>query len=251
MTVEKLNDPEARLEVEGVPFAQIANQGLQSIKNTDALAIWCFLQSMSNGWIIRRTHIIEHFDLSRERYAKAMKLLMDMGYMSHVKLQGEGGRMVGQKVVIHRLPRVRDSDRSVSRPLGNPSTYKENMATKETSVEKKEPVAPKAKRSPSRHLTLREYVEAHPDADWAPENGKARKHMEQAKIPDHWVVYQLRALQDRYMDDDKKYKDWVAMFANSVVKNWGGIWRWDNKTGGWCLTDVGMAYKIKVDGGAQ
>ncbi len=98
-------------------------------------------------------------------------------------------------------------------------------------------------------VTLTQYLSANPDANWGPEDGKARKHLRESKMPEEWFLLALRWFRDRYADStDHKYINWPAAFANAVVDNWGKLWYFDQKTNDWALTSQGMAYKIKVDG---
>lgn len=255
MSIEKLSDVSGTTDP--VPYAQIANQCLQSVRNPDALAIWCYLQSLPSDWTLRRAHMMEHFDIGRDRYAKALRDLCEAGLISYEVIQGEDGRMLGKRVRVHRLPTVRVSDMSVDRQDGKPDTYKENMATKEIESTKETPASPaelkKRRQSKSRkqELTLTEWVKSQPKGVEliGPEH-PARVFAAQAGLPDAWVALAWKAFTDKHLTSGKRYKDWGLAFRNAVAGNWERVWFVD-KDGTWKLTTVGYGLDRVMNGGAQ
>lgn len=59
------------------PYTQILNKVLQECKNSDALALWCMLQSRPENWKINFVNIQSHFDWSRQRTSNAMQFLLE------------------------------------------------------------------------------------------------------------------------------------------------------------------------------
>lgn len=252
MSIEKLSDVKGTTDP--VPYAQIANECLQSIRNTDALAIWCYLQSLPSDWTLRKAHMMDHFDISRERYAKALRCLCDAGLVSYEVMQTEGGLLVGRRVRVHRLPTVRISDLSVNREVGKAAAYKENMATKETKNTKETPASPaepKKRKARKTEATLREWISSHPkDAELIGPDHPSRKFAREAGIPDGWVALAFRAFTDKHLASDKRYKDWGAAFRNAVAGNWEKVW-FMHEDGQWRLTTVGHGLDRVVNGGGQ
>lgn len=249
MTIEKLSDVSGTTDP--VPYAQIANECLQSIRNTDALAIWCYLQSLPSDWTLRKAHMMEHFDISRERYAKALRCLCDAGLISYETPQSEGGLLAGKRVRVHRLPTVRKTDMSDNREVGKPATYKENIATKEKKSTKEtgsSPAKPKKRKAGKAEVTLREWAAARADQELIPQDHPARKFAAAAGIPDGWVALAWHAFAEQHKDGDKTYKDWGLAFANAVRGNWMKVWFMPEE-GTWRLTSVGHALDRAVNGG--
>ena len=250
MSIEKLSDVSGTNDP--VPYAQIANECLQSIRNPDALAIWCYLQSLPSDWTLRRSHMMEHFDIGRDRYAKALRELCEAGLISYEVIQGEGGLMAGRRVRVHRLPTVRFTDTSVDRQDGKPATYKENMATKKTKSKKETPASPAElkKRTRKQELTLREWIAQQPKGQEliGPEH-PARVFAAKAQIPEGWVALAFKAFTDKHLDSGKRYRDWGQAFANAVRGNWEKVW-YMHEDGTWRLTTVGHALDRVVNGGS-
>lgn len=133
--------------------------------------------------------------------------------------------------------------------VGRHATTKQEAFKQEIET-KKDSSKTKNKKASRGDVTLREYLEVTPDTDWAPPGGKAYRHMETAEIPVTWLRLAVRAFSEEFIDNPKKkYTDWVAAFANYVVKGWLHLWFFDVKSNQWALTSQGMAYQIKVNGG--
>lgn len=252
MSIEKLSDVKGTTDP--VPYAQIANECLQSIRNTDAMAIWCYLQSLPSDWTLRKAHMMDHFQISRERYAKALRCLCDAGLVSYQRVKIDGGLLAGSIVRVHRLPAIHSTGNTDFREAGKAATYKENTSTKETKNTKETPASPAEpkKRKPRKSdLTLREWIAGQPKGDEliGPDH-PSRKFAREAGIPDGWVALAFRAFTDKHLASDKRYKDWGAAFRNAVAGNWEKVW-FMHEDGQWRLTTVGHGLDRVVNGGGQ
>jgi hypothetical protein len=93
MPVEKLDG--ARLRHDRVPFEIVPRDVIQSIPNPDALAIWVYLLTKPTNWVVRKTEIMEHFSIGRDRYAAAMRYLRDEKLVVHTHIKDETGSFMG------------------------------------------------------------------------------------------------------------------------------------------------------------
>jgi hypothetical protein len=105
------NHPASTLRKAGLNYIVLPPQIIQLIKNPLSLAIWCYLQSHSDGWICRRESIMNHFDVGRHQYDKAMKELRDNGlvwteFMADIKTN----RLTDRRIVCSNMPRSLGSD---------------------------------------------------------------------------------------------------------------------------------------------
>ena len=127
MPIEKLDG--ARLRHDKVPFEIIPRALAQAITNPDALAIWIYLVTKPTNWIVRKTEIMQHFGISRYRYADAMKLLKDMKLVTIAHVQDEQGKMTGTLIWVHASNEVYTED-TIYRHVGTPNS-RENSTLKE------------------------------------------------------------------------------------------------------------------------
>lgn len=99
------NYPAATLRKAGLNFVVLPGQIIQVLKNPLSLAIWCYLQSHSEGWIIRRDQIMSHFDIGRHKYDAAMHELRASGLIwTETTRNPETQKMTGKRLVCSNLP---------------------------------------------------------------------------------------------------------------------------------------------------
>lgn len=177
--------------------------------------------------------------------------LLGAGYLTRSNRRDESGTFVGSEYFVQEKPLTPNPEADI--PLAADTTLVKKETASRIEATAKNEVKPHSRKAKSGNkVTLTQYLSANPDANWGPEDGKARKHLRESKMPEEWFLLALRWFRDRYADStDHKYTNWPAAFANAVVDNWGKLWYFDQKTSAWALTSQGMAYKIKVDGGAQ
>lgn len=255
MGIEKMVES-VRVSNDKENFTVLHQDTLQAITNPDALAIWAYLQSLPSSWIIRKNMICERFGLGRDRYYKALTYLREAGLLSYRSCRSDEGQIETREVMVHFKPIELNCGKpnNVDKPQrGKTAPYKETMATKEDLQSTKETVSvkPKKKKASGVKVTLRAYLEANPNPEWVPVDGKVHKHMKGSGIPMEWLVLAIHAFSDKFIDDQEpRYVNWAASFANYVVEGWLDLWYHDAKSNGWALTRTkGMAYQIKVNGG--
>jgi uncharacterized phage protein (TIGR02220 family) len=109
----------------GKPYTSISNEVVSTIRNTDALAIWAFLQSKSNDWTVIGTFLMSHFNLGRKRYSDAMRCLKDYGLIEYRINRDDSGKIVGNKIIVmyefKSSPIPTETDMSVNPQSGEPA----------------------------------------------------------------------------------------------------------------------------------
>jgi len=116
-----------------VPFEIIPRDVAQSISNPDALAIWVYLLTKPDNWIVRKEEIKTHFSLGRDRYSAAMKELRRLGLLvtAHVRNPETGhldGTVMWVNASITEIPDFRhlgESDMSENPTSRENSTLKD------------------------------------------------------------------------------------------------------------------------------
>lgn len=102
-----------------------------------------------------------------------------------------------------------------------------------------------ASKGRARKITLTEYLKRRR------EEGKAQFDPDSAvvnypakiKLPPEWAGLAWRRFRNEYSHGTgktKTYIDWAAVFLKSMKDDWFKLFRFDNKTGQWVLTDNGM-----------
>ena len=102
-----MKETSARLVKESVPYEIVSRDVVQSITNPCALAIYTYLMTLPANWVVRRKHIIEHFDgLGRERYDAAMKQLKELGVVWVYSSKDAVGQFTDNVIVVETVPKV-------------------------------------------------------------------------------------------------------------------------------------------------
>tara|TARA_R110000765_G_scaffold175687_1_gene280564 strand:- start:134 stop:976 length:843 start_codon:yes stop_codon:yes gene_type:complete len=104
MNIERASATLAREQAQ--PYTTFLNATLSVIETTDALAIYTYLQTKAQGWIVRRTDVMNRFSITKERYAKAVKHLKDVGLMETVIIRDDAGKATDNRVLIHYTPKA-------------------------------------------------------------------------------------------------------------------------------------------------
>lgn len=109
----------------GKPYTSISNEVVTTIRNTDALAIWAFLQSKSNDWTVIGTFLMKHFNLGRKRYSDAMRCLKELGLIEYEIHRDSSGKISGNKIIVRYelpvQPSSTETDMSVNPQSGEPA----------------------------------------------------------------------------------------------------------------------------------
>lgn len=151
------------LAKEHIPFTVLPNHVLQKINSTDALAIYCYLASLPNDWIINKQHLMNHFDMGRDKINKAINLLKDKNLIEFTQEKNSDGtykkselRLKRGYEVIHSQP-LTENPSPVNSPLtekpvsGQPVTGKTattNTIINTNTIKEQRESAPKNQRAP-------------------------------------------------------------------------------------------------------
>ncbi len=68
----------------------------------------------------------------------------------------------------------------------------------------------------------------------------------QSKVPEEYIHLAWVWFKNRYLDDNKRYKDWRKVFKTSVDEVWGKLWAIDG-AGHYYLTTAGKQLKAALD----
>lgn len=102
MAIEKINA--ANLRKIGLHYTVIPSEVLQLIKNPDSVAIWVYLMTQSEGWIVRPTDLKKRFNLGKIRYLSAMDELRSLGLCYAVIIRDEKGQIAAKTMVCSNVP---------------------------------------------------------------------------------------------------------------------------------------------------
>jgi len=95
-----------------LPYFMLSREVVQSIDNPDALAIWCYLQSKPQNWIVLEDQVRSHFNIGRLKYLKAMKCLRKAGLYRVVRLKDDKSRFCSNEFHIYPFSYLRLSVQS-------------------------------------------------------------------------------------------------------------------------------------------
>lgn len=143
--------PDAMLRKQVAPYTQLPTAVIQSIQNPDALALWAYLHSKSSNWRILKNHLRDHFDLSRERYAEAMRVLKTAGLVSDHFVRDAGNRIVGRDLILNLEPCIPISVRTESPTDGK---HGHSYETQENSTKEKSLTKPPSPRKRGNSLSV-------------------------------------------------------------------------------------------------
>lgn len=93
-----------------IPYFMLSREVVQSINNPDALAIWCYLQSKPQNWIVLEEQVRDYFDIGRSKYLKAMRCLREAGLYKVVRLKDDQNRFTSNEFHVYAFPYLRNSE---------------------------------------------------------------------------------------------------------------------------------------------
>ena len=90
-------------------FSMVSWSVVQSITNPESLAIWTYLQSLPEDWVVSEKHIRDHFSIGRTRYLSAMKYLREAHLYKYVRLKSDNNSFTGGYYHVYDNPYHSDS----------------------------------------------------------------------------------------------------------------------------------------------
>ena len=107
MPIHKLETHQADIH-----YFMLSREVVQAIDNPDALAIWCYLQSKPQNWIVLEDQVRTHFNIGRLKYLKAMRCLREAGLYRVVRLKDDKSRFCSNEFHIYPFSYLRISVQS-------------------------------------------------------------------------------------------------------------------------------------------
>jgi hypothetical protein len=98
MSVEKLDS--AKIKQDKIPYTQHLNYVLQNLRDTTALAIWCYLTSLPDDWVVHRTQLMEHFNIGRTKLGTALKFLSDNRLIEYLVQKDDKGKIEAWHIMV-------------------------------------------------------------------------------------------------------------------------------------------------------
>ena len=120
-----------------VAYEVVPRDVVQQVKNPDALAIWIYLLTKPDNWVVRRTDIRRHFGLGMDRYSNAMRELREMGLVVSAAISdGKTGQLQGKVIWVNACVTEVPENPNVgkNRTSGFPEC-RENRTLKETEIQ--------------------------------------------------------------------------------------------------------------------
>jgi DNA replication protein DnaC len=192
---------------EDIPYDIFSREVVQSIKNPVALGMYCYLMSKPANWVPCRTHLMNHFDIGRDRYQKAMDDLKALGVVYVLTVRNDKGQIIGKRLCVEAKSRVSHS--TVSPPDGFTSS-RINRPIKDTEIFTDTESIKDTERLPPKKQTFNPPTLGELD-EYAKDKGLS---LDSEQFWNHWEN------RDWKFKDGKgaKMKDW-RLTVNNWVKN--------------------------------
>lgn len=105
----------------GRNYVVLSPESLAAIESPEALAVWVYLQSKSEGWIVRRKDIMNRFSMGRDKSQNAINELKECRLIETIESRNEDGTLKGKELVVYSEPNDVLTDRLNARPSAEPS----------------------------------------------------------------------------------------------------------------------------------
>lgn len=253
-----------------LPFDIIPRESVEAIESGDALAIWTYLMTRPENWIVRRDEVMKRLKIGRDRYAKAMQELNRLGLIVSASVQGKDGKMQGRVLWVNptpttKQPNIQVSDNSVppniqvSEYTEIPTFGKSAHIKNKRSNKEQERVEREVAQAP--HPSQRSGAIAAPMSGYgqlpsSPQKKAASKRG--TRLPDDWqpspkdIEFCRRERPDLDVQKTAEaFRDyWVAQPGQKGVKlDWSATWRnWvrkERRRSGWQWSnDIAPQYEV-------
>ncbi|RME56845.1 hypothetical protein D6779_09920 [Candidatus Parcubacteria bacterium] len=96
-----------------IAFDIIPRSTVDAIGSAEALAIWTYLITRPENWVVKRNDIMKRLGLGRDRYARAMRELTDLGLIQTTVSRNDDGTLAGRMITVNPIqPNIQVSDMS-------------------------------------------------------------------------------------------------------------------------------------------
>lgn len=98
VNIQKLDAVEAVRE--RIPFTTLSNKVLQNLRDAEALACWCYLQSMPPHWRVIKAAVRKHFDWGVNKVDKVFSTLNKLDLIEFIQERKHDGTLGEFQIVI-------------------------------------------------------------------------------------------------------------------------------------------------------
>jgi len=115
-----------------IPYEIIPRATVNVIENPDALAIWLYLITRPENWVVRKVDLMERFSLGQTRYSRARKELVNKGLLTKAYIKDpDTNNLQGSVTWVNHTQVIDIPEGAENRTLGDPirsvnSIYKED-----------------------------------------------------------------------------------------------------------------------------
>jgi len=128
-----------KLRKAGRHYATIDPLVFATIGAPDAAAVWVYLMTCADGWIVRSTDIQKRFSIGRDRARNALRDLRDVNLVEDIYKRDSGGHIIGRELVVWSEPNTvgRENRQTVKPTVGKPVVItKDQLLTKDQLITK-------------------------------------------------------------------------------------------------------------------
>lgn len=99
MSIEKIDLFES-ITHEKIPYTQLYTKVLQTIKNTDSLAIWVYLSSLPPEWRVCKAQIKKHFKIGDDKIKQVFSCLKKSNLIEYITKKNDSGKIESVSIKI-------------------------------------------------------------------------------------------------------------------------------------------------------
>lgn len=88
------------------PYTNILNSTLNLIKDKSALAVFVYLSSKPEDWIVQKTEVAAHFNCGRDSILKAFSYLKSLGLYASIPRKDETGKITNWEICLYEDPEL-------------------------------------------------------------------------------------------------------------------------------------------------
>jgi len=184
----------ARLAKRNVTHDSISREVVQAITDPVALAIYTYLLTKPENWVVRRGDVIDHFNpLGKDAYARAMRQLTALGVIWMAEVRDDGGRITDRIYVVEQTLEPRKP------------------------ISRENPTEGKSRHLKKKRLPKEEEIGIRGWQEWVDYRAEIKKKMTQATINK-----QIKLLSGRTAEEQQ------AIINQSITNGWTGLFEVKN-----------------------
>lgn len=101
MTIEHFTS--STLSKDELPYTIVCNKTVHDIRDVTALAVWTYLQTKPQNWVIYRQEVAAHFNIGRDKVREAFLLLEEMGLLTSEQKRNKKGQYLRPTTILHSV----------------------------------------------------------------------------------------------------------------------------------------------------